>query len=72
MTTFHLVGIKGNGMSALAQILHDMNESVQGSDVEKTFFTQKALEDRDIPILPFDERNIDQNQIDVGFGLIGR
>lgn len=71
MTTFHLVGIKGTGMSALAQILHDMNESVQGSDVEKTFFTQKALEDRDIPILPFDERNIDQNQIVIAGNAFG-
>ena len=58
MTTFHFVGIKGTGMSALAQILHDMNERVQGSDIEKYFFTQKALEEKNIPIYPFQKENI--------------
>ncbi|PLT31487.1 UDP-N-acetylmuramate--L-alanine ligase [Peribacillus deserti] len=59
MTVYHFVGIKGSGMSALAQILHDMNYSVQGSDVEKYFFTQAGLERSGIKILPFDEKNIE-------------
>ncbi|WP_077327568.1 UDP-N-acetylmuramate--L-alanine ligase [Virgibacillus siamensis] len=58
MTTYHFIGIKGTGMSALAQILHDSGEKVQGSDVEKRFFTQEALEKKNIPILPFAESNI--------------
>ncbi|MUK86807.1 UDP-N-acetylmuramate--L-alanine ligase [Ornithinibacillus sp. L9] len=58
MTTYHFIGIKGTGMSALAQILHDSGETVQGSDVEKRFFTQEALEEKNIPILPFSENNI--------------
>ncbi|MFB4472905.1 UDP-N-acetylmuramate--L-alanine ligase [Oceanobacillus caeni] len=58
MTTYHFIGIKGTGMSALAQILHDSGENVQGSDVEKRFFTQVALEEKNIPILPFSEKNI--------------
>jgi UDP-N-acetylmuramate--alanine ligase len=58
MTNYHFVGIKGSGMSALAQILHDMNEQVQGSDVEKRFFTQVALEQTGIKILPFQKENI--------------
>jgi UDP-N-acetylmuramate--alanine ligase len=58
MTKYHFVGIKGSGMSSLAQILYDMHEEVQGSDVEKRFFTQEALEKKGIPILPFDENNI--------------
>lgn len=58
MTTYHFIGIKGTGMSALAQILHDSGEKVKGSDVDKRFFTQKSLEDKDIPILPFSEDNI--------------
>lgn len=37
MTLFHFVGIKGSGMSSLAQILHDSSQKVQGSDVEKYF-----------------------------------
>jgi UDP-N-acetylmuramate--alanine ligase len=58
MTVYHFVGIKGSGMSALAQILHDMNFEVQGSDVEKRFFTQVALEQSGIKILPFDKENV--------------
>lgn len=45
-------------MSALAQILHDAGEKVQGSDVEKRFFTQEALEKRSINIMTFSEKNI--------------
>lgn len=61
MTIYHFVGIKGSGMSALAQILHDMDYQVQGSDVEKYFFTQKALDDANIKILPFQKENIGGN-----------
>jgi UDP-N-acetylmuramate--alanine ligase len=58
MTIYHFVGIKGSGMSALAQVLHDMKYEVQGSDVEKRFFTQQALEQSGIKILPFQKENI--------------
>ncbi|MBS4175997.1 UDP-N-acetylmuramate--L-alanine ligase [Lederbergia citrea] len=60
MTVYHFVGIKGSGMSALAQILHDMGYKVQGSDVGKYFFTQEALEESKIKILPFQRNNIKQ------------
>ncbi|RBW71440.1 UDP-N-acetylmuramate--L-alanine ligase [Bacillus taeanensis] len=63
MMTYHFVGIKGSGMSALAQILHDMNYQVQGSDVDKHFFTQQSLEERNIKILPFNRNNIRENQV---------
>ncbi len=62
MTTYHFIGIKGSGMSALAQILHDMNLTVQGSDVEKRFFTQIPLENKGIPIYPFQKNNIKKDQ----------
>lgn len=55
---YHFVGIKGSGMSSLALILHEQGEQVQGSDVEKYFFTQVGLEKADIPIYPFDANNI--------------
>ncbi|MCA0171546.1 UDP-N-acetylmuramate--L-alanine ligase [Bacillus sp. RAR_GA_16] len=61
MTIYHFVGIKGSGMSALAQILSDIGYSVQGSDVEKRFFTQEALEQKGITILPFGEENIKED-----------
>ena len=58
MTIYHFVGIKGSGMSALAQVLHDMEYQVQGSDYDKHFFTQVALEKSEIKILPFNKENI--------------
>lgn len=58
MTLFHFTGIKGSGMSSLAQILHDSSHAVQGSDVEKYFFTEDPLHDRKIPVFSFDEKNI--------------
>ncbi|MFV8827613.1 UDP-N-acetylmuramate--L-alanine ligase [Alkalihalobacterium sp. APHAB7] len=63
MTVYHFIGIKGSGMSALAQVMHDMNYTVQGSDVDKEFFTQKPLEDKGIKILPFNAENIEDNQV---------
>ncbi len=56
--TYHFIGIKGSGMSALALMLHQMGHKVQGSDVEKYYFTQRGLEQAGIAILPFDEKNI--------------
>ncbi|WP_202078521.1 UDP-N-acetylmuramate--L-alanine ligase [Caldalkalibacillus salinus] len=58
MTKYHFVGIKGSGMSPLAQILHDIGYDVQGSDVDTFYFTQKPLEEKNIPILPFQRQNI--------------
>ena len=58
MTLFHFTGIKGAGMSSLAQILHDSANDVQGSDVETYFFTEDPLHERKIKVVPFDEENI--------------
>lgn len=64
---YHFIGIKGSGMSALAQIMKQLGYHVQGSDVEKQFFTEKGLRELDITILPFDENNIkDDMKIIVG------
>lgn len=56
--TYHFIGIKGSGMSALALMLHQMGHKVQGSDVSKYYFTQRGLEQAGIKILPFSEDNI--------------
>lgn len=58
MTFYHFTGIKGSGMSSLAQILFDSGERVQGSDVETFYFTEQPLRDRNINILKFDANNI--------------
>ncbi|MBM6613432.1 UDP-N-acetylmuramate--L-alanine ligase [Desemzia sp. RIT804] len=60
---YHFVGIKGSGMSALALILHDKGFKVQGSDIEKYFFTQKNIEEAHIPIMTFNKENIKKGQI---------
>ncbi|MGT2887784.1 UDP-N-acetylmuramate--L-alanine ligase [Streptococcus didelphis] len=59
--SYHFIGIKGAGMSALALMLHQMGHKVQGSDVEKYYFTQRGLEQAGIKILPFSEDNISEN-----------
>ena len=56
--TYHFIGIKGSGMSALALMLHQMGYQVQGSDVEKYYFTQRGLEQAGIRILPFSVDNL--------------
>jgi len=60
MTVFHFTGIKGSGMSSLAQILHDAGNQVQGSDIEKYFFTEAPLQERGITMLPFNANNIQE------------
>ncbi|MCI9293263.1 MAG: UDP-N-acetylmuramate--L-alanine ligase [Erysipelotrichaceae bacterium] len=60
---YHFIGIKGSGMASLATILKDQGEDVQGSDIEKYIFTQKPLEERHIPILPFAKENVPQNAV---------
>ena len=55
---YHFIGIKGSGMSALAQIMKKLGYEVQGSDVEKHFFTQIELDKLGVKILPFNKDNI--------------
>ena len=63
MTHYHFVGIKGAGMSSLAQIMHDLGHEVQGSDIEKYVFTEGALENKGIKILPFSVDNIHEGMV---------
>lgn len=58
---YHFIGIKGSGMSALAQVMHNLGYSVQGSDIEKHFFTEDGLKELGITVLPFDENNIKED-----------
>lgn len=48
---YYCIGIKGTGMSTLAQILYDLGNEVSGyDDVESYKFTQEGLDKRSIPI----------------------
>ena len=50
---YFLVGIKGAGMSALANILFDMGHFVTGSDITEILFTQIELEAKGIVLHDF-------------------
>lgn len=56
---YYLIGIKGAGMSALANILHDMGQSVTGSDIKDMLFTQVELEAKGIDLYEFGSNNIE-------------
>lgn len=54
---YYCIGIKGTGMSTLAQILSDLGNEVSGYDDAKGHkFTQDGLEERNIPIY-YDENH---------------
>jgi len=54
----HLVGVAGQGMSALAEVLQARGAAVTGSDVDEPFFTTPVLERIGVPVLPFDPDNV--------------
>ena len=61
--TYFFVGIKGAGMSALAQILKNLGYDVAGSDKSNHYFTEKALIEMEIPIYEFNKDNIKEDMI---------
>ena len=60
---YHFIGIKGSGMSSLAQIMDSLGMEVQGSDVSKHFFTEEGLIERGIKIYEFNPENIKEGLI---------
>lgn len=59
--TLHFIGIKGTGMASLAKIMLNLGYDVQGSDIDRHFFTEDSLRELNIPILSFDASNIKDN-----------
>ena len=61
---YYCIGIKGTGMSTLAQMLYDMGNVVTGYDDAKDYkFTQKGLEERGIKIFYDSNHPIDKDTI---------
>ncbi len=60
---YYFIGIKGSGMSALAQVMHDLGYNIIGSDKPDHFFTQIELEKKGIKILDFNPDNIKEGMI---------
>ena len=61
---YYCIGIKGTGMSTLAQILFDLGNDVSGYDDAKDYkFTEKGLEEREIEIYYDQSHPIDPDTI---------
>lgn len=60
---YHFIGIKGSGMSSLAQIMDSLGMEVQGSDVSKHFFTEQGLIEHGIKIYEFNSENIKEGLV---------
>lgn len=61
---YYCIGIKGTGMSTLAQILSDLGNKVSGYDDAVGYkFTQAGLEKRNIPIYYDHNHDIDKDTI---------
>ena len=59
MNKYYLIGIKGAGMSALANVLYDIGHAVTGSDIKDMLFTQVELEAKGIVLHEFGAQAID-------------
>lgn len=60
---YYCIGIKGAGMSTLANILHDLGNEVSGYDDSREHkFTEEGLNKRGIPIF-YDAHDIDKDTI---------
>ena len=54
----HLIGIKGTGMCALAEILVARGAHISGSDTSETFYTDKILEEMGVQICTFNHSSL--------------
>lgn len=61
----YLIGIKGVGMTMLAQFLKEKGASVSGSDISDKFLTDVVLKKEKIKVYNFSEKNIKK-----GIGLV--
>lgn len=59
----YLIGIKGSGMSALAQYLFDMGIKVRGADIQEFVFTEKILLEKNIMIDPFENMRFEDSDL---------
>ncbi|WP_425805295.1 UDP-N-acetylmuramate--L-alanine ligase [Desulfitobacterium sp. Sab5] len=68
----HFVGVKGTGMSALAQVsAHVEDAIITGSDVSERFFTDAVLERAHIPVLDFNAHNVENSNLVVASAAYG-
>ncbi len=53
-----LIGIKGTGMTALAEVLLYLGATISGSDVEEEFYTDSLLKRMNVDVRKFSRQNI--------------
>jgi len=63
---FFFIGIKGAGMASLACMLTSLGHDVEGSDIEKHFFTEEQLHTHGITIHPFGTLPKDGSTVIIG------
>jgi UDP-N-acetylmuramate--alanine ligase len=51
-TCIHMVGVKGTGMAALAELLSSQGAMITGSDVPDVFYTDEILKAAGVTVLP--------------------
>ncbi len=62
--SYHLVGIQGVGMTALALILKEAGKIVTGSDVNEEFLTKNILEERGVSVFTdFSAKSIKDQEV---------
>jgi UDP-N-acetylmuramate--alanine ligase len=62
----YFIGLKGVGMTALAQVLQSRGIEVLGSDIKEKFFTDEVLEKLNIKVIEgFNKKNIPNGQVDL-------
>lgn len=54
----HLVGVKGTGMCALAELLVSAGAHVSGSDIEEVFYTDKILNELGVVVRSFSAESL--------------
>ncbi len=57
----HLVGVKGTGMCALAELLVSAGAVVTGSDVDEVFYTDSILTELGVHVRSFSKENLDND-----------
>ena len=69
---FYLIGIKGSGMSALANILLDDNYIVEGCDIDSYIFTETCLRERNVNIYSLNHPIPDDAIIIIGHDFVDK
>ena len=64
-SSVYFIGIKGTGVCALAELLHNAGLKVSGSDIPEEFYTDKILKELNIPFFEDIDPSRIKNNIDL-------